>query len=109
MTDRHKPGRPNSVARGYGKAHMDMRKYWLPYVRAGVVDCKAPLCTVETVTGSRRIARDAKWDLGHDETDRRKYLGPMHETCNRGAARRAARKALPPVDPPAAFDENQWT
>lgn len=106
---RHNPGRPTTSARGYGKRHQDLREHWKPYVAAGRVECSAPVCKVEDATGSRRIARTAEWDLGHDEKDRRKYAGPQHAECNRSQSRRApAVVEVPPLDPSAPFDASQW-
>jgi len=33
-----------------------------------------------------RILQGEPWDLGHDDYDRRLYLGPEHRRCNRSAA-----------------------
>lgn len=105
---RHRPDRPSPAQRGYGKRHRELRAQWESYVLAGRVDCTAPLCLVERATGSRRIARSAAWDLGHDETDRRKYAGPQHSECNRGQARRSPVYPAPALDPSAPFDERAW-
>ena len=35
-----------------------------------------------------RILEGEPWDLGHDDYDRRLYLGPEHRRCNRSAAGR---------------------
>src|SRR5678815_392683 len=105
---RHLPGRPTPAQRGYGKRHRELREHWAPYVAAGRVECSAPTCTVELDTGSRRIARTADWDLGHDENDRRKYAGPQHSECNRGQSRRSPIQIAPPVDPSAPFDAKAW-
>lgn len=105
---KHLPGRATPAQRGYGKRHRELRKQWEPYVEAGRVDCSAPLCMVERDGGTRRIARGAAWDLGHDETDRRKYAGPQHAECNRGQSRRAPQRVVPALDPTAPFDAGQW-
>lgn len=105
---KHLPGRPSSAARGYGRAHRNLRAQWAPIVEAGGVDCTAPLCMVERDGGTRRIMRGADWDLGHDEADRRKYAGPQHPECNRGQSRRATVRTTPALDPAAPFDPKAW-
>lgn len=105
---KHLPGRPSTAARGYGKRHQELRAQWAPYVEAGRVDCTAPVCIVAGAGGSRRIARGAPWDLGHDETDRRKYSGPQHQECNRSQSRRSRVNPLPAIDPVAPFDPSAW-
>lgn len=72
------------------------------------MECSAPLCLVERAGGTRRIAVGAEWDLGHDETDRRKYKGPQHQECNRGQSRRAPTYPAPALDPEAPFDPGTW-
>lgn len=76
---------------------------------AGQVECSAPLCMVEQAGGTRRIAPTAEWDLGHDETDRRRYAGPQHQECNRGQSRRITRHPTPAIDPAAPFDADAWS
>ena len=105
---KHLPGRPSPAQRGYGPRHKRLRKQWEPHVRAGQAECTAPLCMAERDGGTRRIAPTAEWDLGHDETDRRKYAGPQHAECNRGQSRRSPKKQTPALDPPAPFDPAQW-
>ena len=104
----HLPGRAPTAQRGYGKRHRDLRAQWAPYVEAGRVNCTAPVCMIEGAGGKRRIARGAAWDLGHDETDRRKYAGPQHQECNRGASRRSPTEPVPALDPSAPFDPSAW-
>lgn len=61
-------------ARQYGGIqHRTLRANLEPVVAAGLADCA--LC-------GHRIAAGARWDLAHAE-DRRFYLGPAHERCNR--------------------------
>jgi len=105
---KHLPGRATPAQRGYGKRHQELRAQWAPYVAAGRVDCSAPLCMVEESGGTRRIGRNDEWDLGHDETDRRKYAGPQHQECNRGQSRRSPARVTPSVDPSAPFDASAW-
>jgi hypothetical protein len=105
---KHLPGRPSSTARGYGRSHRNLRRQWAPHVEAGGVECSAPLCMVEQGGGSRRIAPTAPWDLGHDETDRRRYAGPQHQECNRGQSRRSPTRVTPALDPAAPFDPGAW-
>jgi hypothetical protein len=71
--------RPNSAARGYGKDHRQLRKQWSERVAAGTVPCAR--C-------GHLIAPGDPWDLGHDDTDRTKYCGPEHASCNRATASR---------------------
>ena len=104
----HRTPRPSASKRGYGKRHRELRAQWAPYVEAGRVNCSAPLCMIERDGGTRRIARGAEWDLGHDETDRRKYAGPQHAECNRGQSRRSPTRPAPALDPSAPFDANAW-
>lgn len=104
----HRPGRATPTQRGYGPRHRELRNQWKPYVEAGRVDCTAPLCMVERDGGTRRIARGADWDLGHDETDRRKYAGPQHAECNRGQSRRTPTHPAPAINPTAPFDAGAW-
>lgn len=59
----------STVARGYGRRHKRLRKWWSPKVRAGVVDCAR--CGLP-------IKPNQPWDLGHDDDDRSVYNGPEH-------------------------------
>jgi hypothetical protein len=104
----HRAGRPTAAQRGYGRRHRELRKQWKPIVAEGRVECSAPLCLVEQGGGTRRIAPVAEWDLGHDETDRRKYAGPQHQECNRGQSRRAPSRVVAALDPVAPFDPEAW-
>jgi hypothetical protein len=92
-------GRRSTTQRGYGAWHQRLRLRWAPRVAAGVVDCSAPLCLAEQAGSGRRINPGEPWDLGHDETDRRRYAGPQHAACNRGAPRRTVPDVTPAVDP----------
>jgi len=66
--------RGRTSARGYGRRHQLLRARWAPIVATGTVDCAR--C-------HQRIPPGAPWDLGHDDTDRRRYTGPEHPACNR--------------------------
>ncbi|QLF83884.1 polynucleotide kinase [Gordonia phage Moosehead] len=70
---------PTTTQRGYGARHQNMRKRYEASVRAGNATCWR--C-------GQPIKPDGDWDLGHDDNDRSKYMGPEHVTCNRGAPRR---------------------
>lgn len=59
--------------RGYGAAHDALRRRWAPKVALGRVDCSR--C-------GERIRPGEPWHLDHDSTDRSRYLGPSHESCN---------------------------
>lgn len=81
----------STVARGYGARHVSLRKRWAKRVNAGGVQCAR--CGLLIVPGS-------EWDLGHDDHDRSRYVGPEHAACNRGARRRRAR--------PRRFKSGRW-
>lgn len=89
--------RPGSThARGYGRAHQQLRRQWEPMVRTGRVVC--PRC-------DQPIGRGQAWDLGHDDNDRRKYTGPEHAECNRSAG--SAKAHSNRVDP-APKPRTRW-
>lgn len=58
----------------YDSAHRRLRAREAPRVAAGGVACAR--C-------GKPIEPDARWDLGHDDRDKTKYVGPEHERCNR--------------------------
>ena len=68
--------------RGYGAAHVRLRKQFAREVRAGLAVCWRCL---------RAISPDEPWDLGHSDTDRSQYMGPEHRGCNRRTSSRLAR------------------
>lgn len=67
----------STAQRGYGATHKRYRKAWAPRVEAGGVSCWRCGLLIEP---------RQPWDLGHDDEDRRRYSGPEHRHCNRGAA-----------------------
>lgn len=71
-------------ARGYDRAHDQLRAKLKPGVDTGLVDCTAPTC----IERLRRILPGQAWDLGHD--DQRRHRGPEHASCNRSAGGKAA-------------------
>lgn len=75
----------NSYRRGYGPTHQKLRKFWSLQVASGTVACAR--C-------GDLIARGQRWDLGHDDDDRSKYVGPEHATCNRRAGGQRNRDVL---------------
>jgi len=67
---------------GYGREHSDLRRRWAREVALGLVTCAR--C-------GESIAPSAPWDLGHDDVDRSRYVGPEHAACNRATAGRGRR------------------
>lgn len=65
-----------TTQRGYGTEHRKLRKAVAAQVQAGTAYCAR--CGLP-------IQPDEPFDLGHDDHDRTKYLGPEHRTCNRAA------------------------
>lgn len=86
----HRTPRGTSTQRGYGARHQALRAHWAPQVAAGRVTCWR--C-------SQPIGPREEWDLGHDDNDRRRYRGPEHQACNRGASRRSPERITPAIDP----------
>jgi hypothetical protein len=72
------------AARGYDKAHRELREQWTKLIRSGVtVLCWR--CGTPIREDPRR--RDRGWHLGHHDTDRRIIMGPEHAyRCPTGGA-----------------------
>jgi hypothetical protein len=92
MTDRERPG---TAARGYGSKHQRIRRALLAVYNPSD---PCPRCG-EPLGGNPVLL-----DLGHVDGDRSRYNGLEHASCNRGAARAAARAASPagplvPIEP----------
>lgn len=78
------PSKAKTAQRGYGGHHQALRKTIDVQVKAGEAVCWRCL---------QPIAPQEPWDLGHDDHDRSKYMGPEHLVCNRGAHGRAVNVA----------------
>lgn len=97
----HKPNRqrrPSSHARGYTRDHQGLRRKVKRHVDAGGVRCArgASCFYAEDVGGvmvGGIIQPGQEWDLGHDDTDRSRYLGPEHRRCNRATKTHALERA----------------
>lgn len=81
-------------ARGYDRAHRELRAGLQPFVDAGLTFCTR--C-------SKRIQPGATWHLDHDDNDRTKHLGPAHQRCNviAGQTVKKASKLRKSIPPPA--------
>jgi len=66
-----------TTERGYGNNHKKLRARNQQLVDAGKAYCWR--CTKLIEPGTR-------WDLGHDDNDRTKYMGPEHVACNRATS-----------------------
>jgi hypothetical protein len=75
--------RGSRQSRGYDTNHDRLRAQWAPRVATGTIPCAR--C-------HRLITPTDPWDLGHHDTDRSKYTGPEHATCNRAAGARQPRQ-----------------
>ena len=75
--------RGSKAERGYGSAHVRLRKQWAPRVATGTVLCAR--C-------GQPIESGEPWALDHDDNDRTKYLGPSHRHCNDSAGGKAAHR-----------------
>lgn len=72
--------RGSRQSRGYGAEHDRRRRELAPIVAAGAAMCAR--C-------GQPIAAGAMWDLGHDDNDRARYVGPEHAACNRATRGRS--------------------
>jgi hypothetical protein len=79
--------RRSTSLRGYGHPHQALRQRWAPLVAAGGVRC----ARCGELIGPRE-----PWDLGHVDSDRSRYAGPEHSSCNRATARHRAARVVPP-------------
>lgn len=88
----------SSAARGYDRAHQELRKHWEPIVEAGGVvcwRCRRPIVAAKRPQPDGRggVRMVSNWHLGHSD-DRRGYMGPEHDTCSvKAGARAGAKKA----------------
>lgn len=81
--------------RGYGWEHRKQREALKPIIESGKATCWR--CLAQGLTPDQaRIVPGQPWDLGHDDTDRTKYRGPEHVSCNRGAGGRHRKSSGPP-------------
>jgi hypothetical protein len=71
--------RVKTSLRGYGRHHQVLRAQVAPAVAAGTVKCAR--C-------GKPIRPGEPWDLDHDDTNRKRYLGPSHRKCNRATSGR---------------------
>lgn len=73
----------------YGGAHKARRSREAERIKAGGVQCWR--CTKPIPAD----AASSDWDLGHDDNDPTKYMGPEHRGCNRATS---THKAMAVVD-----------
>lgn len=71
--------------RGYGASHARRRRVAKRDVDAGSAVCWR--C-------GEGISPGESWDLGHDDDNRRRYRGPEHVKCNRGAPSRLRKQEV---------------
>ena len=79
----HDKARGTKAERGYGQAHINLRKQWAAKVATGTVPCAR--C-------GEPIQPGTAWALDHDDHDRSRYLGPSHRHCNDSAGGRASHR-----------------
>ena len=79
--------------RGYGRIHKALRAEWKRAVDAGLAQCHAIECVMDT----RAIRPGTDWHLGHT-ADRTAWTGPEHARCNLrdGALRQYGTPPPPP-------------
>lgn len=68
-----------TTERGYDAKHKKLRAKIQRDMDAGVVF----YCWRD----GKEIEPGEDWDLGHDDDDRTKYMGPEHQRCNRATKR----------------------
>lgn len=91
-------GDPRSTTdRGYGHDHQKLRAEWKPKVDARQVNCAR--CGRRIIPNPRAFGDG--WQLDHDPTDRTRYLGPSHTSCNQGGG-------PPAVDNPDPRPRTDW-
>jgi len=71
-----------TAERGYGGQHVKLRKKIQKQMDAGKV--------FHCWRCGRVISPSGGFDLGHDDDDRSKYMGPEHISCNRATSRHKA-------------------
>lgn len=72
---------PSPAERGYDARHRKLRAEVAREVEAGRAVCSRAECGEPIIPGE-------PWDLGHDDYDRTRYVGPEHRRCNRATAKR---------------------
>lgn len=92
--------RPSASQRGYGAAHDARRRADARRVATGTARCaRGAACKfaeeVDGVLVGGLIHPAAMWDLGHDDRDRTRYIGPEHSACNRGTHGRGGSRRRP--------------
>jgi hypothetical protein len=74
-----------TAQRGYGRRDRELRKAFEKQVQTGLAKCAR--C-------GEPIAPGSDWDLGHDDSVRRRYSGPEHRYCNRSAPGRRVERVM---------------